>query len=199
MGRKTACKLDLGNISNQTIANYQYDETGRLKRKVLLPDGTFGVGGMKDYITRPVPDGIVSQPTQDVARKAITLLPNTTINPQTVGSYVARIDPNATGGASINGLQKIDYNWHIRGALRGINLDGGQNPIPNSNEADLFSYKLDYETAGFYDGNIGKQTWNSGTAQRNYTYNYDAASRLKSATYSGTNGEDYSIPNMNYD
>ncbi len=199
VGRKTACKLDLGNISNETISNYEYDEVGRMRRKTFLPNGTFTVGGVKDYITRPTPDGVVSQNTQDVARQAIILQPNTEINFQNIGSYIARIDPNSTGGTSINGLQKIDYNWHIRGGLRGINLDGGQNPIPNSGEADLFSYKLDYETAGFYDGNIGRQTWNSGTDQRNYTYNYDAASRLKSAIYAGVNGEDYSLLNMSYD
>ena len=123
--------------------------------------------------------------------------------------YLAQIGTGGSG-ASISGLQTIDYQYHIRGGLRGINLDASGNPTPNVSEADLFSYKLDYETAGYYDGNIGKQTWNSparrtvltpsgGTVLRSYTYNYDAASRLKSAIYSGANGEDYSIPNMNYD
>ena len=112
--------------------------------------------------------------------------------------YLAQIGMGGSG-ASISGLQTIDYQYHIRGGLRGINLDASGNPTPNVSEADLFSYKLDYETAGYFDGNIGKQSWNNGTAQRNYTYTYDASSRLKSAIYSGVNGEDYSIPNMNYD
>jgi hypothetical protein len=34
---------------------------------------------------------------------------------------------------------------------------------------------------------------------RSYTYNYDKASRLKSATFAGIGSENYSIPNMNYD
>jgi hypothetical protein len=65
------------------------------------------------------------------------------------------------------GLQKLDFSWHIRGGLLGINLDGAGNPTPNTSEADLFSYKLDYETAGFYDGNIGKQTWQNVNSANN--------------------------------
>jgi len=199
-GRKTSYQLELGNISNETIANYEYDEIGRMKRKVLLPNGTFTTAGPKDYIIRPNPDGSVNQSNQqDIAKKAVILAPDLLIDAQTIGSYLAQIDPNAARGTPINGLQKIDYQYHIRGALRGINLDNSQNSIPNSGEGDLFSYKLDYETTGWFDGNIGKQSWHNGAAERNYTFTYDNAKRLKSATYTGINGENYSIPNMNYD
>ncbi len=76
--------------------------------------------------------------------------------------------------------------------------------MPNASQGDLFSYKLDYETAGYYDGNIGKQYWqastnNAPTGIRTYTFTYDAASRLKTATYSGIGSESYGLPTVNYD
>jgi RHS repeat-associated protein len=66
-------------------------------------------------------------------------------------------------------------------------------------QADLFSYKLDYETAGYFDGNIGKQTWKVCDTERSYTYTYDAASRLTGANYQGKPTENYSLSNMAYD
>ncbi|WP_367916642.1 RHS repeat domain-containing protein [Leadbetterella sp. DM7] len=97
----------------------------------------------------------------------------------------------------------VDYTWHIRGGLLGINLNGSGSPVPDGTAKDLFSYKLEYETAGQWGGNIGKQSWNhvNGTTPvgiRNYTYTYDTQSRLKTATYSGIGSENYSIPNVNY-
>ena len=70
---------------------------------------------------------------------------------------------------------------------------------PNQLEGDLFSYKLDYEITGQWDGNIGKQSWNSNKQNRNYVFIYDASSRLKSANYTGIGTENYSLPNINYD
>jgi hypothetical protein len=105
---------------------------------------------------------------------------------------------------TIPALQTIDYTYHVRGGLRGINLDASGNPTPKAADGDLFSYKLDYETAGYWDGNIGKQTWqtttnNSPVGQRSYTFTYDPASRLKTASYNGINFENFSLPNLNYD
>jgi YD repeat-containing protein len=184
------------NNAPQEIARMNYDAVGRLVQKKLMPNGTYSTGGTPASIVRPPNPG--ANNTQDIASQFICLQPGFEINANGNNTYLAQIGTGGSG-TSINGLQTIDYQYHIRGALRGINLDGSQNPNPNTAEGDLFSYKLDYETAGFYDGNIGKQTWNNGTAQRNYTYNYDAASRLKSAIYTGVNGEDYSLPNMSYD
>jgi RHS repeat-associated protein len=94
--------------------------------------------------------------------------------------------------------------WHIRGGLRGINLNPAGNPIPDMTKGDLFAYKLEYETAGQWNGNIGRQSWNhiQGTEPvgvRNYQYTFDSKNQIKSAIYSGLTGENYSIPNVNYD
>jgi RHS repeat-associated protein len=99
----------------------------------------------------------------------------------------------------------MDIGYHIRGMQNCINCSNNT-PTLNGGENDLFSYKLDFETgtpaaAGFYDGNIGKQSWlnRKDNQNRSFTYNYDAASRFKSATYAGLGSENFSLPNMSYD
>ncbi|MDZ7900637.1 MAG: hypothetical protein U5N85_21740 [Arcicella sp.] len=194
------------NTTPTEIIKMDYDELGRLLQKKILPNGTYIAGGVKEYINRPNPDGIVTQNnTQDVARKAIVLEPSNSIDAINLTTYSAQIDPNATGGTAISGLQTMNYRWHIRGGLLGINLDNAGNATPKASEGDLFSYKLEYETTGLYDGNIGKQSWqttksdNTPLGVRAYTYTYEASSRLKSASFNGLNGENFSLPNLSYD
>ena len=95
-------------------------------------------------------------------------------------------------------LYTQSYKYHIRGGLRGINLDAGNN-LTN----DLFSYKLSYEEDGtYYDGNIRNQYWKSSIDGkiRAFEYTYDGASRLKSASYASTQaGENYALNNVDYD
>jgi RHS repeat-associated protein len=62
--------------------------------------------------------------------------------------------------------------------------------------------KLDYETANFFDGNIGKQEWKSNidNVKRSFTYTYDGASRIKTGIYASDKlGENYSLNNVTYD
>jgi hypothetical protein len=49
--------------------------------------------------------------------------------------------------------------------------------------------------------NIGKQSWlnRKDSQNRSFTYTYDAASRFKSANYTGLGSENFSLPNMSYD
>jgi RHS repeat-associated protein len=174
---------------------------GRLKQKKFRADENFLIGGTLDYINRPPSP---SSNIDDIARKAIFLNVGTVIDANSINKYSATINPNSSQGVSISGLQTMDFGYHIRGGLRGINLDVSGNPTPNVTEGDLFSYKLDYETAGFYDGNIGKQSWqttanNSPVGVRSFTFGYDASSRLKYANYSGLSGESFGLPNINYD
>ncbi|UBM59516.1 peptidoglycan DD-metalloendopeptidase family protein [Marinilongibacter aquaticus] len=109
---------------------------------------------------------------------------------------------NPGSSTTIAGLQQIQYSYHIRGGLLGINLDSNGSPAPQSSEGDLFAYKLDYETAGQWDGNIGKQAWKTiekTGINRSYSYTYDAAKRLKTASFAGNNDEDFSLPEISYD
>ena len=186
------------------LARLAYDAVGRLLQKKIRADANFLAGGVREHIIRPSVDGAVTQSnTVDLARKYILLEPNTNIKAITLNSYLAKIDPDSQQGTPISGLQTIDYTHHIRGYLLGINLNNNT-PVPNASEGDLFSYKLEYETAGFYDGNVGKQTWqttnnNAALGLRSFTYGYDASSRLKYANYAGINGENFSMPNLDYD
>lgn len=88
-------------------------------------------------------------------------------------------------------LQKINYNYNIRGWLAGINdvtnLQIGIDP------KDLFAFKINYNStvgsvAGvspLYNGNISEAYWrtNSDNVLRKYGYQYDYLNRLKNANY----------------
>jgi RHS repeat-associated protein len=196
LGRPLSVKHSINLVASE-LFKINYDMVGRILQKRILPNGVFNMGATADYIYRP-PSPILG--TTDIAKKAINLNPGTIIN----SNYLGIINPNASTGTPIKGLQTMDYFWHIRGGLRGINLDKDYNTIPNTADGDLFSYKLDYETAGFWDGNIGKQSWanltiTNTTENRSYTFSYDKSSRLKSGIYSGLGVENYSIPLINYD
>lgn len=193
------------NATPTEIVKNDYDEIGRLSQKKIFPNNTFVAGGTKEFIERPS-QGIVTQPnTVDLAKRYVLLEPTTDIKAINLNSYLANIDPNAPQGININGLQTMNFSWHLRGGLLGINLDNIGNATPKASEGDLFSYKLEYESAGFFDGNIGKQYWQSVNDQnqavglRSYSMTYDPLKRLKSATFSGIGGENYSMPNISYD
>lgn len=193
------------NTTPTEIVKNDYDEIGRLSQKKIFPNNTFVVGGAKEFIERPS-QGIVTQPnTVDLARRYVLLEPTTDIKTINLNSYLAHIDPNAPQGISINGLQTMNFAWHLRGGLLGINLDNNGDAIPKASEGDLFSYKLDFETAGFYDGNIGKQYWqgvndqNQAIGLRSYTMTYDPLKRMTEASFAGINGENYSLSGLSYD
>lgn len=92
--------------------------------------------------------------------------------------------------------QKIDYEYNIRGWLRGINRDKSEN--------DLFSMELyyieamdeglDYTQEKQYNGNISGMSWEmSGDESlfpmHSYTFKYDNLNRLKHAYYEAGNKE----------
>lgn len=187
------------------IVKNDYDEIGRLSQKKIFPNNTFVAGGTKEFIERPS-QGTVTQPNSvDLARRYVLLEPTINIKSIDLNSYLAHIDPNAPQGTNINGLQTINFSWHLRGGLLGINLDNTGNAAPKASEGDLFSYKLEYESAGFFDGNIGKQYWQSANDQnqavglRSYTLNYDALKRMTGADFAGLASENYSLFGLTYD
>jgi RHS repeat-associated protein len=193
------------NTTPTEIVKNDYDEIGRLSQKKIFPNNSFVAGGTKEFIERPS-QGIITQPNSvDLARRYVLLEPTTDIKAINLNSYLARIDPDAPQGININGLQTMNFSWHLRGGLLGINLDNNGNAIPKASEGDLFSYKLDFETAGFYDGNIGKQYWqgvndqNQAIGLRSYTMTYDPLKRMTGASFAGINGENYSLSGLSYD
>lgn len=86
-------------------------------------------------------------------------------------------------------LQTIDFNYNVRGWLKGIN-DIGNLGI------DLFSFKINYNTSEIgrtasafnelYNGNISETIWKTAkdvatNTTRGYAYDYDALNRIKYA------------------
>lgn len=196
--RVTSIDYGINGADTVKIVVYAHDGISRLTQKKFMPNGTYLIGSTSDYIYRS--SSPAGSSTVDAARKAVIIEPNTTLMP----NYVAQIDTLPGWGIPISGLQTIDYSWHIRGGLHGINLNATGNPTPNLLQGDLLSYKLDYETAGQWSGNIGRQTWDHVqgiqlAGLRNYTFTYDGSDRLKTAVYSGIGTENYSLPGINYD
>jgi RHS repeat-associated protein len=85
-------------------------------------------------------------------------------------------------------LQKVDYNYNIRGWLTDINnvVNLNNTPFP----VDLFSFQIVYETPNdidksLYNGNISEVYWrsNSDNIKRKYTFDYDKLNRLTKAVY----------------
>ncbi|MEQ9051109.1 MAG: DUF6443 domain-containing protein, partial [Marinoscillum sp.] len=97
--------------------------------------------------------------------------------------------------------QKVDYRYNERGWLTTIN--GGA--VVNDPH-DWFGMELRYETAGFWNGNIGEMSWASGTVSgglesQKYTFTYDKLNRLTSAVYN-TGMPDvghFSVGSISYD
>lgn len=195
--RKTAFYYQIGKnlleISPiDTLSYYKYDEIGRLKQTKIRPTRLYNY--LEDYIYRGSGNIPITPNSEDLAKKAVLLSPNFMWDAKTkAGYYLAYIDPNQEG----NGLQTMDYDYHIRGNLLGVNRE------MRSNQNDLFGYQLDYEKAGYYDGNIGKQIWrlkkNNTIIERQYRYFYDALNRFVGSTYTGEDEKDYSLNYMSYD
>jgi hypothetical protein len=205
MSRKKSFKHTLNGIL-KNVSQYQYDDLGRLKTKKLGPQNSIGsvasgswnntntwqnngLPSINDYIK--INAGHTVTIDAGEAGSAGSLFNAGTLN--TYGQLKLGVLPPNTSGATE--LQTVDYSYHIRG-LRGINLDGNNN-LTNK----LFSMRLDYETAGFFDGNIGKQEWKSSldNVTRSFTYGYDGSSRITSGLYVGNGTENYSLNSVTYD
>ncbi|MDR2205355.1 MAG: DUF6443 domain-containing protein, partial [Flavobacteriaceae bacterium] len=104
-----------------------------------------------------------------------------------------------TGGDEFgnNYLQIAEYQYNIRGWLRGVNLDANGNVHTDK----IFSYKINYNEplSGTYagvtprfNGNIAEVLWSSEhSAVKKYGYQYDGLNRLLAGIYHGQ------TPNLN--
>ncbi|MBO0950618.1 DUF6443 domain-containing protein [Fibrella forsythiae] len=185
LGRRTNVDHTLNGAAVQRLATYSYDGVGRLARKDLGGGGT----AVPSYTNNQS----LQAGTQQVAQQYIDFVPGTAVNENKATDGGQRWDFRISSG-----LYSQTYNWHIRGGLRGINLDGSGNPQTGK----LFSLKLGYEEDGtYYDGNIRSQQWRTSrdSQQRTYTYNYDGVSRLTSASYTGVSTENYGLSSISYD
>ena len=96
-----------------------------------------------------------------------------------------------TGSSVGSPLQKVDYQYNIRGWLKEINKTG--NLQQDTDPLDLFAFKINYETAqtdisdvkALYNGNISETFWKTASDlnERAYGYKYDNLNRLTNAVY----------------
>ncbi|MNX77353.1 hypothetical protein D3C86_1088930 [compost metagenome] len=105
-------------------------------------------------------------------------------------------------------MQKVDFNYNIRGWLTEINKTA--NLQQGSDAKDLFAFKINYNTTqagitgvnALYNGNISEILWKTGSdaLDRGYGYKYDNLNRLKNAIYekSGLTTDAYD-ENLTYD
>ena len=221
IGRKAKFKHGKNDIE-KTVSTYLYDGVGRLKSKLYAPVYQSGSKQSGPW-TDPNTWSSNSVPTQnDLATinngHTVTIPYSTTVSAgglifqngvlQNLGTLklgnfgagLGNLQKNLNANAGeISGYLHENLNqYHIRGGLKGINLDASNNLTNN-----LFSYKLFYEDdQTLFDGNIRKQSWQSNYdgKERSFEFLYDGASRLKSATFASTQaGENFSLNNVDYD
>ena len=191
-------------LNGKPIAKYEYDAIGRLKNKKFSPSGTTQNSKQTGNWT-------------DASTWLSGLLPNANDNVTINTGHMLTIPSGQIAGAGIlndrgtlrnfgtlnmgkatnSDLYNYTLHYHIRGGLRGINLDANNN-LTNA----LFSLKLSYEDDQIYfDGNIRKQEWKTDldNVTRSFTYRYDGGSRIKAGSYVGKVGENYTLSDVIYD
>ncbi len=106
-----------------------------------------------------------------------------------------------SGSYTSSAVETLDYSYHVRGWLKGINKDYSNNTSNNR----WFGMELSYDQ-GFeqnqYNGNISGTKWRSrGDGERRaYGYRYDGSNRLLAGDFSQYNGSGYvDNANINYD
>ena len=96
------------------------------------------------------------------------------------------------------GLQKVDYNYNVRGWLTNINDDV-------SNDNDLFNFSIQYNDPSvelskrLYNGNIAQTSWqtqNVDNTRKTYNYAYDALNRITGATMPNTTNYNLGFVNI---
>jgi RHS repeat-associated protein len=209
LGRRTKFRHSKDGAT-QNLSLFQYDAIGRLISKKIKPNEIVSTkqSGSWNSTTTWLSGSLPTLSDQVTINSGHTV---TIFNGETASA--GKLNDNAAlslqstaklnmgnynGG---NPLQIVDYSYHIRGGLRGINLDALGNPSLSGGK--LFSMKLGYEDDGnYYDGNIRSQTWLSSidNLSRSFTYRYDGASRIKAGVYSGGKpNENYALNNVTYD
>lgn len=207
IGRKVKYKHSKNGIS-QNVCSYNFDQVGRLAQKSYSPSytvlskqsGTWSDESIWTLGSLPTQRDLVNIKAGHIVNipANFTAFANILKDEGTL-TYQAPNSILSFGSGSTTALQILDFKYHIRSGLTGVNLDANNNLTTNR----LFSLKLSYENDGtYYDGNIRKQEWTSSidNITRSYTYSYDESLRIKSALYEGGKpSENYSLENMNYD
>jgi RHS repeat-associated protein len=156
---------------------------------------------VKEVFTYSPQDRLLTH-TNQINGGAIQLMAANTYDE--LGQLTSKNVGNSTGAP----LQKVDFNYNIRGWLTEINKTA--NLQQGSDAKDLFAFKINYNTTqagitgvnALYNGNISEILWKTGSdaLDRGYGYKYDNLNRLKNAIYekSGLTTDAYD-ENLTYD
>jgi RHS repeat-associated protein len=106
-----------------------------------------------------------------------------------------------------NNLEKLQYEYNVRGWLKGINKDYAAATAGTNYFGEIINY--DNGAVPQYNGNISGIQWRGKTTAQRYAYafEYDAINRLTNADftefYNGSwnlsDGVDYTVSNLTYD
>ncbi len=218
-GLVTGSKVKLLDGSNQWLTTTTYYDAKGRARQVLSDNATDGVDvftSLYDFTNRVVSTKLVHRNPRS------TQTPSTTIQTMMQYDHGGRVilvrkklnnRPHVdiatneydalgqlkqkafkrTSGSTPEILETLDYEYNIRGWLRGINK-----PYANgTSAANFFGQELNYDH-GFdspqYNGNIAGIRWrgtNNATFKHAYGYRYDAANRLLKAEFTQGSGTPY--------
>jgi RHS repeat-associated protein len=188
------------------VTKYQYDNINRLQNKKFRPVGTTQgskqTGNWTDASSWL--SGVFPLANDNVTINTGHILTIPSGQSGSAGTLNDRGTLRNFGTLNMGKVPTADlyeqrFLYHIRGGIRGYNLDANGD-LTNT----LFSFKLSYEegASGYFDGNIRNQYWKSNIdgVQRAYEYSYDKASRIISGAYGSTKaGENYALNGVIYD
>ncbi len=150
-----------------------------------------------DHIAR------LKQLTQQVNSQSVELIAKNTYD------ELGQLETKAVGNLASNAtrLQTVDYNYNVRGWLKGINNETGTNAAIGLGTDDLFGFQINYNDpitgTALYNGNISQTLWKTTSlnttgnpVSAKYTYTYDALNRITTAIDNTTN---YNVSGINYD
>ncbi|MCD0472578.1 DUF6443 domain-containing protein [Flavobacterium sp. JAS] len=190
-------------LGGYTFTDSKLDFTGKALYTISKHKRTSGSTEMtiREDFTYSPQDRLLTH-THQINGGAIQLMAANTYDE--LGQLISKNVGNTTGAP----LQKVDFNYNIRGWLTEINKTA--NLQQGSEIKDLFAFKINYNTiqagitgvTALYNGNISETFWRTGAdnIERAYGYKYDNLNRLKNAIYekSGLTTNAYD-ENLTYD
>ncbi|MGS2764567.1 DUF6443 domain-containing protein [Sinomicrobium sp. M5D2P9] len=195
-----------------TTDRFVYDHAGRLLKQLQCIGDNCG-GEVEGE--NPVLDYVITGTEHKVASNSITLKPGFHFKATSSTSFSASISipgeliaeniyddlgqlkEKKVGNSAENPLQRIAYEYNVRGWLTDIN--DVDNPA-----GKLFNFQINYNKSRsgtvtpLFNGNIAETYWKTGSdnVMRRYAYTYDALNRILTAT---DNTGNYNVSGITYD
>jgi RHS repeat-associated protein len=181
----------VGNYTQNHLGGYTYTESnldfgGKTLYSISRHKRTSGDTELtiKEVFTYSPQDRLLTH-THQINGGVIQLMADNTYDE--LGQLMSKNVGNSTGSP----LQKVNFNYNIRGWLTEINKTADLQQ--GTDAKDLFAFKINYNTTeaaisgvtGLYNGNISEILWKTGSdaIDRGYGYKYDNLNRLKNAIY----------------